>query len=107
MKLAKIEPSELHVEDQAAIAGRKSSRTLWNTQTSSQDEVAQVKQIQSASSKQTDILPTYQSVDSDQKLPPEHHVKGINSTRKHALVPDLSPQQIPATVKLPRIRSPP
>ena len=59
LKSAKI--TELHVEDQAAIAGRKSSRTLWYTQQPSKHEVAQeiqVKQIQSTSSKQTDKLPT-------------------------------------------------
>ena len=96
LKSAKI--TELHVEDQAAIARRKSSRTLWYTQQPSKHEVAQeiqVKQIQSTSSKQTDKLTTYQTVDSEHKLPSEHHVKERNSTQKLALVPDSSPQQIP------------
>ena len=52
-------------------------------------------QIQSTRSKRTDILLTYQSVDSKHKLPPEHHVKARSSTQKLALVPDLSPQDIP------------
>ena len=92
LESAKIEPSDLHVEEQAAVTGRKSSRALWYIQLSDQDEVAQetqVKQIVSTRSKQTDRLQTYRSFDSKHKLLPEHKVEKRNLPLPLIQIPNI------------------